>query len=60
MTAVTDIKLALKQSFVCDFWNSSNGDAGGGEKSGHQPNRTLAGYRQGSTGKASIQFVTIP
>jgi hypothetical protein len=60
MTLVTDFNLALKQSFGCDFWNSSNGDAGGGKKSGHQPNRTLAGFRQGSTGKASIQFVTTP
>ena len=60
MTSVTDIKLALKQSFGCDFWNSSNGDAGGGKKSGHQPNWALAGFRQGSTRKASIQFVTTP
>jgi hypothetical protein len=60
MTSVTDIKLALKQSLAVISGNSSNGDAGGGKKSGHQPNRTLAGFRQGSTGKASIQFVTTP
>ncbi|WP_210183674.1 hypothetical protein, partial [Rhizobium leguminosarum] len=53
-------KTCIKTSFCCDFWGLSNGDADGGKKSGRQPNQTLAGYRQGSTGKASIQFVTIP
>lgn len=49
-----------KTSFGCDFWGLSNGDADGGKKSGHKPDQTLAGFRQGATGKASIQFVTIP
>lgn len=60
MTSVTDTKLALKQAFDCDFWDSPNGDTDGGKKSWAQPNRTLAGFRQGAAGKASIQFVTIP
>lgn len=60
MTSVTDAKFAFKQAFDCYFWDSPNGDADGGKKSGEQPSRTLAEFRQGATGKASIQFVTIP